>query len=219
MSNDKGYRGVGMEGRVAAWYAKNTLRDIAEFQALAHRLTKNLPADARILEVAPGPGYLSIELAKYGQYRITGLDISKTFVEIATENAGRASLKIDFQQGNASAMPFRKDIFDFIVCRAAFKNFSQPAEAMNEMYRVLRPGGRALIIDLRKDASMDDIDTYIEDARLGWTNSLIYKLTFRYMLIPRAYSKQQFGDMAARSQFGTAEIEESGIGLEVTLVK
>ena len=212
MSNDKGYRGVGMEGRVAAWYAKNTLRDIAEFQALAHRLTKNLPADARILEVAPGPGYLSIELAKYGQYRITGLDISKTFVEIATENAGRASLKIDFQQGNASAMPFRKDIFDFIVCRAAFKNFSQPAEAMNEMYRVLRPGGRALIIDLRKDASMDDIDTYIEDARLGWTNSLIYKLTFRYMLIPRAYSKQQFGDMAARSQFGTAEIEASGIG-------
>jgi len=219
MSNDKGYRGVGMEGRVAAWYAKNTLRDIAEFQALAHRLTKNLPADARILEVAPGPGYLSIELAKYGQYRITGLDISKTFVEIATENAGRASLKIDFQQGNASAMPFRKDIFDFIVCRAAFKNFSQPVAAMNEMYRVLRPGGRALIIDLRKDASMNDIDTYIEDARLGWTNSLIYKLTFRYMLIPRAYSKQQFGDMAARSQFGTAEIEASGIGLEVTLVK
>ena len=219
MSNDKGYRGVGMEGRVAAWYAKNTLRDIAEFQALAHRLTKNLPADARILEVAPGPGYLSIELAKYGQYRITGLDISKTFVEIATENARRASLKIDFRQGNASAMPFRKDTFDFIVCRAAFKNFSQPVAAMNEMYRVLRPGGRALIIDLRKDASMNDIDTYIEDARLGWTNSLIYKLTFRYMLIPRAYSKQQFGDMAARSQFGTAEIEASGIGLEVTLVK
>ena len=219
MSYDKGYRGVGMEGRVAAWYAKNTLRDIAEFQALAHRLTKDLPADARILEVAPGPGYLSIELAQQGQYRITGLDISKTFVEIATENARRASLKIDFQQGNASAMPFPKDTFDFIVCRAAFKNFSQPAAAMNEMYRVLRPGGRALIIDLRKDASMNDIDTYIDGARLGWTNSLIYKLTFRYMLIPRAYSKQQFGEMAARSRFGTAEIEASGIGLEVTLVK
>jgi ubiquinone/menaquinone biosynthesis C-methylase UbiE len=219
MSCDKGYRGVGMEGRVAAWYAKNTLRDIAEFRALADRLTKDLPADARILEVAPGPGYLSIELAKHGQYRITGLDISKTFVEIATENARRASLKIDFQQGNASAMPFRKDTFDFIVCRAAFKNFSQPAAAMNEMYRVLRPGGRALIIDLRKDASVDDIDAYIDGARLGWTNSLIYKLTFRYMLIPRAYSKQQFADMAARSQFGTAEIQGSGIGLEVTLVK
>jgi len=219
ISYDKGYRGVGMEGRVAAWYAKNTLRDIAEFQALAHRLTSNLPDDARILEVAPGPGYLSIELAKRGQHRITGLDISKTFVEIATENARRASVNIDFQQGNASAMPFRKDTFDFIVCRAAFKNFSQPVAAMNEMYRVLRLGGRALIIDLRKDASMNDIDTYIDGASLGWTNSLIYKLTFRYMLIPRAYSKQQFGEMAARSQFGTAEIEASGIGLEVTLVK
>jgi hypothetical protein len=66
---------------------------------------------------------------------------------------------------------------------------------------------------------MKDIDTYIDGARLGWTNSLIYKLTFRYMLIPRAYSKQQFGELAARSQFGTAGIEASGIGLEVTLVK
>jgi ubiquinone/menaquinone biosynthesis C-methylase UbiE len=219
MSQDKGYRGVGMDGKLATWYAKNTLRDIAEFQALADRLTANLPSGARILEVAPGPGYLSIELAKRGQHEITGLDISKTFVEIAAQNARRASLKIDFQQGNASAMPFRDQTFDVIVCRAAFKNFSQPVAAMNEMYRVLRPGGRALIIDLRKDASLDDIDAYINGARLGWANSLIYKLTFRYMLIPRAYSKQQFREMASRSQFGTAEIAESGIGLEITLVK
>jgi ubiquinone/menaquinone biosynthesis C-methylase UbiE len=216
---DKGYRGAGMEGRVATWYAKNTLRDITEFQALADRLSTDLPSGACILEVAPGPGYLAIELAKRGEYKITGLDISRTFVEIATENAREASLKIDFQQGNASAIPFRKDTFDFIVCRAAFKNFSQPLAAMNEMYRVLRPGGRALIIDLRKDASMEDIKAYINGARLGWANSLIYKLTFRYMLIPRAYSKQQFRDMASYSQFGVAEIGESGIGVEITLVK
>ena len=218
MNQDKGYKGVGMEGKVATWYAKNTARDIAEFQALADRLTDNPPIGTRILEVAPGPGYLSIELAKRG-YEITGLDISRTFVEIAAENARKASLKIDFQQGNASAMPFGEHTFDLIVCRAAFKNFSQPVAAMNEIHRVLRPGGRALIIDLRKDASMDDIHTYINGAHLGWANSLIYKLTFRYMLIPRAYSKQQFREMALRSRFKTAEIGESGIGLEIALVK
>jgi ubiquinone/menaquinone biosynthesis C-methylase UbiE len=219
MSQDKGYKGIGMEGKVATWYAKNTARDTPEFQALADRLTNDLPIGTRILEVAPGPGYLSIELARRGRYEITGLDISKTFVEIAAENARQASLKIDFRQGNASAMPFGEQTFDLIVCRAAFKNFSQPVAAMNEMHRVLRPGGRAFIIDLRKDASMNDIHTYINGARLGWANSLIYKLTFRYLLIPRAYSKQQFREMALRSRFGTAEIGESGIGLELTLVK
>lgn len=217
---DKGYKGFGMEGRIATWYAKNTATDMAEFRSLAARLARELESGSRILEVAPGPGYLSIELAKLGRYQITGLDVSNTFVKIATENAHKGSLKINFQQGNASAMPFDNSTFDFIVCRAAFKNFSQPVEALNEMSRVLAPNGRALIIDLRKDASMSDVNAYIKDVGLNWMNSLIYKMTFRYMLIPRAYSNQDFREMASKSEFGgNAEIAESGIGLEITLRK
>jgi len=90
---------------------------------------------------------------------------------------------------------------------------------MNEMHRVLKPQGHALIIDLRRDASMDDISAYIKDANVGWANSLIYKVTFRYLLIPRAYSKRQFTEMAASSRFGSAEVSESGIGFEITLTK
>jgi ubiquinone/menaquinone biosynthesis C-methylase UbiE len=219
LSQDKGYKGMGMEGRIASWYARNTANDMAEFQRLAERVTKTIPSGSRILEVAPGPGYLAIEIARYGPYAITGLDISKTFVEIAAANARRASVEVDFQHGNASAMPYADNTFDFILCRAAFKNFSQPVEAMDEMHRVLKPQGRALIIDLRKDASMDDISAYIRDANIGWANSLIYRVTFRYLLIPRAYSKRQFVEMAASSRFGRAEISESGIGFEITLRK
>jgi len=91
--------------------------------------------------------------------------------------------------------------------------------AMNEMHRVLKPGGRALIVDLRKDASIDDIDTYIRRSGLGWANSAIYKVTFRYLLLPRAYSRQQFADMASSSAFAQANIAASGIGFEVTLEK
>jgi ubiquinone/menaquinone biosynthesis C-methylase UbiE len=219
VTQDKGYKGMGMEGRIASWYAKNTANDMAEFQVLAQRLANGARPGSRILEVAPGPGYLAIEMAKRGQYAITGLDISKTFVEIATANSRRAAVEIDFQRGNASAMPFAEDTFDLIVCRAAFKNFSQPLEALNEMHRVLKPQGRAFIIDLRNDASLDDIDAYIKDANLGWANSLIYKVTFRYLLIPRAYSRRQFVEMAASSRFGAAEISESGVGFEITLRK
>ena len=219
LSHDRGYKGAGMEGRIAYWYARNTAKDSAQFQVLAQRLASETPAQARILEVAPGPGYLAIELAKRGQYRITGLDISKTFVAIASANARAARVEIDFQQGNASAMPFAADTFDLILCRAAFKNFSQPIQALDEMHRVLKAGGRALIIDLRKDASLADIDAYIKDANLGWMNSMLYKVTFRYMLLPRAYSQEQFFEMAASSRFGGAEVNGSGIGFEITLTK
>jgi ubiquinone/menaquinone biosynthesis C-methylase UbiE len=217
--HEKGYKGMGMEGRTAHWYAKNTAKDMEEFRSLAARLSRKLPSDSRILEVAPGPGYLSIELAKRGHYAMTGLDVSRTFVGIAKKNAAEASVEIDFRQGNASAMPLSDDTFDFIVCRAAFKNFSQPVAAMNEMYRVLKRGGSALIIDLRKSASLEDIDSYIKSVDLGWMNSLIYRLTFRFLLLPRAYSKESFMEMASSSSFGEAAIQESGIGLEITLRK
>jgi ubiquinone/menaquinone biosynthesis C-methylase UbiE len=216
---EKGYKGMGMEGRMAFWYAKNTAKDMEEFRSLATRLARQLPSGSRILEVAPGPGYLSIELARRGHYALTALDVSKTFVEIATKNAAAASVNIDVRQGNASAMPLADDSYDFIVCRAAFKNFSQPVEAMNEMYRVLKRGGSALIVDLRKNASLEEIGAYIESLDLGWMNALIYRLTFRFLLLPRAYSRESFMQMASRSSFGAAQLQESGIGLEITLKK
>src|SRR5579871_2269064 len=140
-----------MERAIATWYAKNTQRDIAEFRSLAARLFQEIAAGSTILEVAPGP--LSVDLATCGQHQVTSLDISQSFVEIARKNAAAESVRADFRRGNASAMPFEDNAFDFVVCRAAFKNFTQPLEAINEMFRVLKPGGRAMIIDLRRDAT------------------------------------------------------------------
>ena len=152
MQTDKGYLGLGMEGPIATWYARNTARDMPEFAALARRVSATLPAGSHILEVAPGPGYLAIEICKQGAFQVTGLDVSHTFVEIAHRNAIEAQVEVDFRQGNASAMPFAENSFDLILCRAAFKNFSQPLTAIDEMHRVLKPGGRALI---REIAALD----------------------------------------------------------------
>jgi ubiquinone/menaquinone biosynthesis C-methylase UbiE len=54
------------------------------------------------------------------------VDISKTFVEIAKRNAAAESVVVRFQAGNASALPIEDSSMDFVVCRAAFKNFSEP---------------------------------------------------------------------------------------------
>ena len=214
---EKGYKGAGMEGLTAKWYASLTMKSLNEFKALAHRVANELPAGSRVLEVAPGPGYFAIELAKLASYRITGLDISRTFVEIARRNASQASVEVDFQQGNASNMPFEDASFDFLLCRAAFKNFSEPVPALQEMYRVLKPGGCALIIDLRKDAPMESIARMVNGSGVGAINRLITKFTFRFMLLKRAYTRKQFEEFLSQTKFGPIEIREELIGLELTL--
>src|SRR5262249_6178832 len=152
----KAYKGIPMEGVIAGWYARNTGRDMHRFTDAAHLVSERVRPGGDVLEVAPGPGYLAIELAKRG-YHVTTLDISRSFVRIARENAEANGVTIDVRYGNASAMPLPDASFDFVVCMAAFKNFSNPLGAINEMYRVLRPGGESAILDLRKDASLQDI--------------------------------------------------------------
>ncbi len=217
--NAKPYKGIGMEGRIAVWYAKITLKGIAEFQKLADLLSGETPENSCILEVAPGPGYLSIELAKRGRYEIVGLDISESFVRIAKENAQKESVNVDFRHGDASAMPFDDNMFDLVVCRAAFKNFTRPAEALDEMFRVLKPGGRAIVMDMRKDASPEEIAEFIERLNQKWFDSILMKLIFRFMLIPRAYTTDQFRKMATSSKFGGCEITQTPTGCEVVLKK
>lgn len=218
----KGYKGlIGMDGFIAKWYDKTTGNRADEFKSIAKKIKTNVKEKCRVLEVAPGPGYLAIELAKMGDYKISGLDISETFVEIAKENAIKADVKIDFQQGNAAYMPFDNNTFDFIVCTAAFKNFSEPIKSLKEMYRVLKPNGKALIVDLRRDVSNEEINSYVRKMNLSWINSLITKLTFKHMLIKRAYSKEEFIGFISNTGFDKYEIYEDPtlLGFEIWLRK
>ncbi len=213
------FKGPEMEGPVARWYAKlrRSGNQIEEYRKQAAQLTEGLPAGARVLEVAPGPGYLAIEMARLG-FHVTGLDISRTFVQIGNENAREAGVNIDFRQGDAAIMPFEGESFDLIVCQAAFKNFTQPASALDEMYRVLRRGGTVVIQDMSSEASHADIEHEVRKMQLGWLSSFTTKATLE-ILRRRAYSPARFQRLAAESAFKTCEIKKDGIGLEVRLQK
>lgn len=219
MQATKGYKGMGMEGGIARWYAKLTRKSLPEFEALARRMAANLTPSAHVLEIAPGPGYFAIALAKLGQFDIIGLDISNTFVEIARRNAQDQNVSVDFRQGNASQMPFADASFELIVCRAASKNFSEPVRALAEMRRVLRPAGKALIIDLRRDTPQQEIDKYVDAMNTGSVNGTFMKWTFRFMLLKRAYTGEGFEKMIAESGWKNAQINEAPLGFEVTLTK
>jgi ubiquinone/menaquinone biosynthesis C-methylase UbiE len=210
-------RGLGV---VARWYARirGTGGQLDAYRKEAERLTSTLPEGARALEVAFGPGYLAIELARLGRFQVSGLDISHTFVKIASQNAKQAGVTADFHQGDAAVMPFEADTFDLIVCQAAFKNFVHPESALSEMYRVLRSGGTAVIKDMSSDASHADIESEVKGMGLGRVSSFTTKGTLE-MLKRRAYSPAKLERLAAGSPFHTCTISTEGIGLEVRLKK
>ncbi|MDQ6742204.1 MAG: class I SAM-dependent methyltransferase [Candidatus Dormibacteraeota bacterium] len=214
----KGHKGVGMEGPIARWYARlrGTESQIEEYRREALRLTAGLPDRARLLEVAPGPGYFAIEMARPGRVRVTGLDVSRTFVRLAAENARRAGVEVDFRNGDAADMPFQDASFDLVVCQAAFKNFARPDRALDEMHRVLRDGGMAVVQDMDHEASRAAIDEEVQHMHLGRVNALMTRFTLS-MLRRRAYTRQRMEALATASAFGGCEIETAGIGMDVRL--
>jgi ubiquinone/menaquinone biosynthesis C-methylase UbiE len=210
-----------MEGRMARWYARQraTESQIAAVRKEAARLTDGLPTGAKVLEIAPGPGYLAVEIARLAPFDVTGLDISHTFVAIARENARQAGVSVEFRHGDAARIPFEAGSFDLILCQAAFKNFAEPIKALNEMQRVLRVGGTAVIQDLSKQASNAEIDQAVRGMKLSRFNALTTKFVLGSMLRRRAYTPTQFERLVAESAFRSCDIRNDGIGLEVRLKK
>jgi ubiquinone/menaquinone biosynthesis C-methylase UbiE len=214
----KAYKGMGMEGSTAHWYDRTTRKDMPEFKALAVRIAGTLPPSAEVLEVAPGPGFLSIELAKRG-LQVRAFDISNTFVEIARRNAAKEGVSPRFELGNAAALPVADASVDFVVCRAAFKNFTEPVKALAEMRRVLRPGGVALLIDMRRDTSLSEIKRYADGLGVSRLNRWFMMFVFRNMLIKRAYLLEEIRRMAREAGWTEPRMETAPLGFEAWLTR
>jgi ubiquinone/menaquinone biosynthesis C-methylase UbiE len=214
----KAYKGMGMEGSTARWYDRTTRKDMPEIKALAQRIAATVSPAGQVLEVAPGPGFLSIELAKRG-LQVRAVDISKTFVEIARRNAAAEGVEARFDLGNAAALPVDDASADFLVCRAAFKNFSEPVKALAEFRRVLRLDGKALLIDMRLDAPMAEVKRYVEGLGVSRLNRWFMMFVFRNMLIKRAYPLQEIRRMAQEAGWAEPRIDPSPMGFEAWMTK
>lgn len=210
---------IGIYGLTAKWYDKNSRKSrMAEMQSYANEVASHVSKNANILEVAPGPGYLSIELAKKG-FNVTGVEISPDFVEIEKNNAKEADVSVDFKEGNAANLPCEDNFFDFIVCSAAFKNFKDPIKALFEMHRVLKQGGTSLIIDMNYEATSEDIDIEVRKSEMKGFDKYFVKFAFKTFLKKGAYTKEDFETFIKDTPFKNYKIRKEGISLYVSLYK
>jgi 2-polyprenyl-6-hydroxyphenyl methylase/3-demethylubiquinone-9 3-methyltransferase len=94
----------------------------------------------RLLDVGCGGGYLCEEFAKTG-FDVTGIDLSQNTLRAAREHATQSSLRINYEEGRAEAIPFSDSSFDYVSCCDVLEHVDDINKAISEIARVLKPGG------------------------------------------------------------------------------
>ncbi len=171
----------------------------------------------KLLDVGTGPGRLLIALqTRECTLQLCGIDLSPSMVETAKANLATAgaAADVDVRVGNVCHIPYEDNLFDIVVSTASLHRWSRPIEGLNELHRVLKPGGHALIYDIVSDtpyAQLRDMGRAFGRMRLGlfWFRGFAESF----------YSQEGLGDLARRTSFGDCKLDFVGILCRMTLFK
>lgn len=207
---------------VAYWAAQTRAPSVAYRLAWLDVLRRNLDAGRRllrVLDVGTGTGLLAHLLAELG-HSATGLDQSDAMLETAQSQAGARNLAGDFVLGDAAALRFEPETFDAVTARYTLSVLADPAAALAQWQRVLKPGGRVLIVedDRQSEAAQEaaEIKRFVNRRRNGAVFSAEYDALLRQApladadqtAIGRALTQAGFADVQTRRLAG--QLEQSG---------
>ncbi|AFZ67887.1 bifunctional demethylmenaquinone methyltransferase/2-methoxy-6-polyprenyl-1,4-benzoquinol methylase UbiE [Deinococcus peraridilitoris] len=102
----------------------------------------------RVLDVATGTADFALELKRRApEAQVIGCDFVPEMLEIGRRKAVQQQLDIRLEEGDALALPYPDACFDAVTCTFGFRNFARYAQGLSEFHRVLKPGGRVVILE------------------------------------------------------------------------
>lgn len=127
-------------------YSKGHILENVDDLKMALKYASPLPAIARALDIASGAGHAGLHLASIG-CDVTLSDLSLAMLQRCGESAAGKGLRINRCRHTAEALPYADATFDLVTCRIAAHHFSCPASFIMEVARVLKIGGKFILID------------------------------------------------------------------------
>ncbi|MBI9049083.1 MAG: class I SAM-dependent methyltransferase [Anaerolineaceae bacterium] len=113
----------------------------------------------RVLEISFGTGYLLTQYAN--QYDTYAIDYNATFVFNAKKNMENKGIPVNIQQANVENMPYAENTFDSIINTMAFTGYPNAEKALSEMKRILKPGGKLIIVDIDYPENKNRIGVFL----------------------------------------------------------
>ena len=157
-------RGAGLYNAVAPAILRPLYRRVAEDVVTEPGLAW-MPEISAVLEIGSGPGELAIEIARrLPGGEVVGIDLAQAMIDRAAEHARVAGMDehVRFGLADAAKLPLAEASFDVVVSTLSMHHWSDPAAVFGEIGRVLRPGGIALIYDLRPFAyTRDELEVFL----------------------------------------------------------
>ncbi len=129
-----------------------------------------------VADIGCGTGIYTHELCLAGA-KVTGVDISPEMLAIAAERNRAHGLMANFIEGDAQALPFTDNTFDCVISITAMEFFQEPAQCLQEMYRILKPGGHMVV------ATINSLNIWSLERRIKtWYTQSIFSRTRFYSI-------------------------------------
>jgi len=169
--------------------------------------------NGQALEVGPGPGYLGLEwLKKSDATHLTAVEISANMIKTAEKNASEYGLtdRTRYVLGDAKKLPFEDLAFDAVFSNGSLHEWADPEKIFNEIYRVLKPGGKYWISDLKRN-----MNSFIK-----WFMKSITKpreiASGLISSINAAYTIEEIKGILAKTNLKSSLVASNPMGLEIT---
>jgi len=168
------------------------------------------------LEIGPGPGYVGLEwLMKTEATKLYGLEISPKMINLAEKNAREYGLqeRVKYFWGDAQKMPFENNTFDGVFTNGSLHEWSQPEKIADEIFRVLKLGGKYFISDMRRDMNpfmklFMKLVAKPKEIRSGLTST-----------INASYTIEEIKPILAKTSLKDYEVKKSHDGFVVTGIR